>query len=191
MTQPNPMGQRGGIDLTILVDQAQAQRAIRAVALATTPGNYARFHYSFTSPYMRSKAKDRFRSHGDTASGPWAPLRDATEEIRENYGFPGASPINVRTHELESFVTGKPGEVQITPLDAGFFFPARPTSRAIKEKLETAQRGKPGGTPLFGGRQGMGAPTPPRPVAAMDATDLIHTLAALEIFLTAEIGRNM
>lgn len=192
MTRPNPMGQAGGgIDLTIMVQDHEAQRAIAALALATTPANYARFHYAFTSPYMRSKARDRFRTHGDAASGPWAPLRDATEEIRENAGFPGASPINVRTHELESFVTGKPGEVTITPIDAGFFFPNRPTSRAVKEKLQTAQMGKPGGTPLFGGRQGMGAPTPPRPVAAMDATDLIHTLAALEIFLTAEIGRHM
>lgn len=179
------------LDVVITVQDGEVNALMRAADAATTPASFAKFHYAFTSPYMRSKARDRFRSQGDEASGRWAPLRDATEEIRENAGFPGASPINKRTGGLEAYIIGRPGEVTVTPVDSALFFPARPTSRAEVEKLKTAQQGKPGGTPLFGGAQGMGAPTPPRPVAAMDATDLIHTMSALQIHVAAEIAARM
>lgn len=177
------------LDVLITVQDGEAQALMRAATDATTPASFAKFHYAFTSPYMRSKARDRFKSQGDDASGMWAPLRDATEEIRENAGFPGASPINKRTGGLEAYIVGRPGEVTVTPIDSALFFPARPRTKAEVEKLKTAQQGKPGGTPLFG--KSMGAPTPPRPVAAMDATDLIHTMSALQIHIAAEIAARM
>jgi hypothetical protein len=120
--------------------------------------------------YLVQRASDRFTNEGDDASGPWAPLSNATEAIRASRGFPPAHPINVRTHDLQRFILGSAGSV----VGAGtwqFQWPGDPPSGELVDKMETAQLGR------------VNPSTVARPVIALGVRDFNDIMDSLAAFL--------
>lgn len=120
--------------------------------------------------FLVNRANQRFASEGDDAVGPWAPLKTATETIRASLGYPPAHPINVRTHDLQNFLSGAPGNV----VGAGtwqFDWPGDAPSGELEDKMQTAQLGRV--TPN----------TVPRPVIGLGVTDYNEIMDSLAAFL--------
>lgn len=134
-------------------------------------------------PYLRKRAKERFRSEGDDVTGAWVPLASATVNIREGLGFPGAHPINKRTGELENYITAGSfnSGIPLSGVGAMLEFPGRPATGELKKKVETAQ----GGKKASAGQRA----TPARPVLGVNERDLAYTVASLTFFLTGTKGR--
>lgn len=107
--------------------------------------------------FFQQDIENRFSSEGDAKTGAWAPLKPATITIRASEGY-GPGPINVRSGELKSFMSGpypvfvdSPGSVIIdVPGDA---------PPGVEAKFKTAQGGSTN-NPLGYGN------TPARPVLA-------------------------
>jgi hypothetical protein len=118
------------------------------------------------TPYLQNRARARFEMEGDDVSGPWAPLTDATVAIRESAGFPGDHPINVRTGEMERFITGSRPTFAANP-DAMMIFPGQDPVGKTYYKVQVAQKG----TDV--------PPTPARPVIGIDEADLAYVLATI------------
>lgn len=148
------------------------------------PTALAAFLGAHIDPYLRRRAKERFQNEGDEMVGSWLPLASATVTIREASGFPGEHPINVRTGELEDYITGGAANpaLPIPGVGAALDFPGRPATGELKRKVETAQQGKPASA-------GMRA-TPPRPVLAVGMEDLAFTVSSLTFFLSTGRGKQ-
>jgi hypothetical protein len=101
-----------GRNIEIIVDASEVTRTLDILdrRLQVEVGDWMR---GDLHDYLVQRASDRFANEGDDASGPWAPLSNATEAIRASRGFPPAHPINVRTHDLQRFILGSSGNVGI------------------------------------------------------------------------------
>jgi hypothetical protein len=159
---------------------------IGAVDQATSPESLAMFLSEEAQPYFAAEIIDRFAVEGDEKSGDWAPLSEATESIRASLGFPASDPINERTgdllrlvaenYEIEPGLTGAvlqiPGESAMNQCD-------------LRDKLTTAQLGSASNPiPNFG-------PTPPRPVLAVDPSDLEALLLLLRAHITRIVAAGV
>lgn len=136
--------------------------------------------------YFGEQIARRFLTEGDSKSGPWAELSDATQDIRTAMGVPPAHPINIRTallgnrDSLFDFVT-EHYEARAGMEWAEIDIPG--TSDPVQEaKLRTAQQGSTGNPLQYGD-------TPARPVLA-DATeeDLQEVLMLLEGFVMVQVA---
>src|SRR5690242_15334688 len=132
------------MDVEILVDKRQVERYMRAITETLQGNNLMLFHQIATQPILRNRAKDRFAREGDAVSGPWAALRESTQDIREHKGYGPSHPINKRTGELEDYITNGRNQFTYGADFANFFMPGR-GSRTAREKFRTAQQGKPAG----------------------------------------------
>jgi hypothetical protein len=110
---------------------------------------------------MKDRVSDRFNAEGDTTVGAWAPLSEATENIREDLGFPRDHPINERTGSLRHFV--ETSHV-VGPMATGaeLAMPGPFTSQLIETKFRRAQQGK-----ARGGSKDARRTMPRRPVLAI------------------------
>ncbi len=125
-------------------------------------------------PWIRGRAKARFKQEGDDVSGPWAPLKPATQNIRQNHPqgpFGGAHPINKRTGKLEAYITGAPPQIVSHSLGATYTFPGRAPFGELKDKVLTAQTGR--AVPN----------TVARPVMGVNEKDLLAVLTDLSLHL--------
>ncbi len=123
-------------------------------------------------PFIRERARDRFQKEGDDVSGPWAPLKAATQQIRQSQGYGSAHPINRRTGRLEQYIVGSPNRISIHNLGATLTMPGRPPFGELKDKVSTAQGGR--GYPR----------TDPRPVMGMNERDLLAVLTELSLYIS-------
>lgn len=151
------------------IDASDVLRTIDTLdrRLETEVGNWMR---DDLHDHLVARARDRFAGEGDDASGPWAPLQPATEAIRARKGFSPAHPINVRTHDLENFITGNAGSV----IGAGtwiYQWPNDPPDAELHDKLQTAQIGR------------VNPRTVSRPVLALGVTDYNDILDSLAAFI--------
>lgn len=122
-------------------------------------------------PYLQQRAASRFSSEGDDVTGPWEPLKPATEQFRDAQGFGRAHPINHRTGELENYIVGTAGAVIPTANSATLTYPGNPPSgRGLKDKVKRAQQGD--------------QRTVARPVLGVNEADLIFAVAALDTMFT-------
>lgn len=128
----------------------------------------AAFLHGAVGPWVKERASDRFASEGDDVSGQWAPLSSATVEIREKAGFGGDHPINKRTGELEAYITqGQIGVVASPGLGVLKYPDNPPRTKAIREKMKTAQQGRTRPS------------TVARPVLGLNERDLAQVLTML------------
>ena len=157
----------------VTVDTDDVERMLMGVNSFLEPYSLMGFLTETVSPYIRGRAKARFASEGDDASGKWAPLHPVTMEIRARSNLPIAPdhPINRRTGDLEAYITGSPDSVEaLGGQGAQLTFPGvGTTDAAMQQKVETAQIGR--NKPQTG----------PRPVLAFGMTDLAYVIGAIGI----------
>lgn len=134
--------------------------------------------------YMTDEIVDRFAYEGDNKSGDWAPLAETTRRIREELGFPGSNPINERTGELLDFVMNSREHVAGTDW-AMMQIPGDPGQSELERKLRHAQQGA-ADNPRF-----PGSVTPPRPVLAVDPTDMEILLKMLEMHVMESVAAGL
>lgn len=171
-----------GLNVQVEVDPFVTQRMLSYTMSAVSGPSLARFLEEDAHEYFREEIERRFASEGDRKSGAWAPLHDATVDIRRALGYPGSSPINRRTDELYDFVTTS-NDISAGSDWAQMDLPGTPPNEVVRQKLETAQRGSDNNPLGYG-------PTTTRPVLAVDQTDMAELLIALEAHIIYEvIGR--
>lgn len=140
------------------------------------PAHMAEFLGYNITPYIQGRVQRRFEMEGDDVSGPWAPLADATVRMREDAGFPGEHPINVRTGELERYISDSTPALVAEPY-AMLIYPGRDPGGEMGAKMRTAQSGSDNPS------------APARPVIGLDEADLTYVLTAvaLEISLGMQV----
>src|SRR4051812_39482393 len=95
----------------IVVDDKDVVHLFDSFERAVTTVSLERLLSGGIADALRWRAQNRFTTEGDSASGKWAALRPATEDIREFLGYPRAHPINKRSGELRTFVGQNHGAV--------------------------------------------------------------------------------
>ena len=169
----------GFIDFNIVGNRQGVQAMLAHLDSALSPSVMATFLGVKVGTYLKQRASQRFGNEGDDAVGPWAPLEQSTQLIRASGPWqvgPG-SPINKRTGELESYITGSEILAWGTPLGAVVKYPAKvPSSKGIREKMRTAQAGR------------AKPKTVPRPVLGMNERDLAYVLASLAFHVKTHRG---
>lgn len=148
---------------------------LRRLDTALNPAGIAGFLGGEVDPYLRKRMKDRFLNEGDDVVGGWAPLSLATQDIRSDAGYGAAHPINVRTGEMEDYITNSPHNLQVEPWGASLTLPGKPPTGEMKDKVERAQ---------FGDNA-----APPRPVLGMNERDLAFVLLGLGGWIKKSVGR--
>lgn len=165
----------GFIDFEIVGNRRGVQAMLNSIDSALSPAGLASFLGIAVGPWVKERAADRFANEGDDVTGKWAPLKETTIEWRERYGFEGAHPINKRTGELEEYITQ--GQVGVTagPGVAVLTYPKNPpTGKALRQKMETAQRGR------------TRPATVARPVLGLNERDLAQVLTMLAFHVQAQ-----
>lgn len=173
-----------GIDVQFIADDKGVAQLLRRLDTGFSSVAMAAFLGTTVGPWLQQRAKDRFQNEGDDVSGKWKGLETSTQEIRRNgpWNVGPAHPINVRTHEMENYVTGSAGDaIPLGPI-AQLTFPdtRRGGGAELGKKMKTAQKGAK--------QRGM-KPTPARPVIGLGVQDLTFTLAALQ-FYTKKVGKG-
>lgn len=161
--------------MTIAVDAAHVELAVERVTDFFSPVRLGAWLKNDVAEWFQTRARARFDSEGDTASGRWQPLTFSTRQIRKSKGFSPSHPINQRTRALYAFVTNSKGDFSPT-LDGGtLLWPGAVTgARETERKFEVAQQGTDD-NPMFANA----APTPARPVVAWDETDLVGIMLSM------------
>jgi hypothetical protein len=164
----------GFLEIQMGGNPKEVNRMLNYLATVLSPIGMSVFMATSVGPWLRSRAQDRFFEEGDSAVGKWAPLADATREVRGRLGVGDANPINRRTGELEQYITQSRWMITATPLGVVLQYPSEPPSdRALREKMRTAQEGR--SKPF----------TVPRPVLGMDEADLAYVLTSLAFLIQA------
>ena len=166
-----------GVNVLIIGDDVAVSAMLTRMDTALNPIAIGEFLGITVDPYIRKRAKSRFASEGDDVTGAWAPLADTTQDFRKNQGFGPDHPINIRTGELENYITGTPGGVVANASGALLTSPGNPPSveMGLETKVKTAQGGKTYPS------------TPARPVMGVNEQDLSTVLTALTEFVIERV----
>jgi hypothetical protein len=157
----------GLVSIFVVVDQAGVQAMLLRLQDALSPTGVGQFLATAVDPILRNRAIERFRAEGDDAVGQWLPLAAYTQSVRASMGYGPAHPINRRTGRLENYITQTPSNVQMFAGGARLEYPGTPASGTTADKVRTAQVGTANPN------------TPPRPVLAVNHTDLELVLLGL------------
>lgn len=169
----------GLVDVQVFGDSSDVQRVLKRLDTGFSVLGMAGFLHTTVGPYLQQRAKRRFDTEGDDVSGKWTPLTHQTRAIRAKgpWNVGPAHPINVRTHEMEQYVTGSMGDAVPVGFMAVLTFPDPGTlkGRELRQKVEHAQIGAKPGRRSHNG-------TPPRPVLGLNSTDLVFVIGALNFY---------
>ena len=163
----------GMMEVQIEGDDTQVRSILQHLDSTLNPFIMAPWMEQTLTPWFQERGRMRFQEEGDDASGKWLPLKPATHKFRIQAQVGAAHPINRRTGELENYITnGAPGFAHPNTLGVTFTFPGKPPIGELKDKVETAQRGRdyPG--------------TDPRPVLAINERDLLAVMTDLALYLS-------
>lgn len=168
----------GEVSLDYKIEQETVYALLDRVDIGFSSKAWAAFLVATMAPHLQQRASARFAGHGDDVVGQWAPLKASTERFRTQQGFPAARPINHRTGELERLLTQGMNFISapVGPV-AELTFPNLPSGE-LRDKLETAQKGKAKPS------------TVPRPVIGLGHTDLMFLLAAMGVYARKVTGDN-
>lgn len=165
-------------------DPTAVGRVLDKVNEAVTGGSLMTFLELAANPYMTDEIVERFAYYGDDKSGNWAPLSDATVQIREALGYDGTDPINEREGDLLDFVVHS--RVWAGGNDwAMFTMPGDPPSFELEQKLQHAQMGSSDNALI------PGAVTPPRPVLATGESDMATLLVMLQEYIITRVAAGI
>lgn len=158
------------VDVDFIISDQDVQKVLTTMAFTTSAVGLSLFMRGSTHKYLAQQAEKRFAQEGDSASGKWAPLREATQNWRRYYGFGENHPINRRTGALEAYITRGGPEVFEEPSGATLMFPGPTNNTFLTEKMRRAQAGD--------------STTVARPVLGFDTNDVAAILVSLSIFVT-------
>lgn len=161
------------------IDTHSVELTLERLDTALSPGGIAAFLKGAVEPYIKERAQSRFDSEGDDVSGKWQPLSPATQDIRSRgeWSVGAAHPINVRTTELERYITKSQGLVAPNALGATLTYPGSPPGTSgLTEKMRTAQQGR------------SNPRTPPRPVIGVNEQDLAVAVEMLVFHVNEAIA---
>lgn len=163
------------VEYMVEIDATDVDRVVRQVEMSVSGPSLESWLRGDATDFFHNDIESRFYEEGDVKSGFWAPLSEATINIRRELGF-GAEPINRRTDEMFDFLTSDYPTHQ-GDVFASMDVPGKPNDPVTEQKLETAQRGRAGNPiPEFGF-------TPPRPVLAVSEMDLAKLLESLQVHI--------
>lgn len=165
------------VSIDFIGDDKGVQQLLRRMEVGFSTLGMAAFLGTTVGPWLQQRAKDRFQNQGDDVVGHWKTLELSTQDIRRNgpWNVGPAHPINVRTHEMENYVTGSAGDaIPVGPI-AQLTFPDRNRggSKELQKKMKTAQKGA---------KQKGFKNTPARPVIGLGVQDLTFTMAMLHLY---------
>lgn len=160
----------------VRVDSVETLKLIDKTMEAVGPASLAIFLDATVQPYFAQEIIDRFAVEGDEKSGSWAPLSDATNDIRERLGYPPEHPILERSGDLLHALVEKYDLTLMEPSGAMLMIPGN-LDLETETKLQAAQVGVPEGQNEYYG------PTPARPVLAVDPTDLASIVGMLQWYI--------
>ena len=166
------------ISFDYVIDERSVESKLWALDTALNPIAIAGFLGAQVDPYIRTRARQRFRDEGDDVTGKWAPLQEATWNWRMNDGYPPEHPINKRTGELEDYVTQSPHDLHYHTIGAVLTMPGIRPSGELKDKVTTAQSGRADPN------------TRPRPVIGMNERDLTAVMTMLFLYVAAASKRR-
>lgn len=167
------------ISFDYVISEKDVQSKLWALDTALNPFAIARFLGAEVDPYIRTRARQRFRDEGDDVTGKWEPLHEATWNWRMNEGYPPEHPINKRTGELETYITDSPHNINVNTLGAVLVMPGHPPTGELKDKVSTAQTGR------------VDPNTRPRPVIGMNEQDLTAVMTMLFLYIAKASQRRM
>lgn len=173
------------IVLDIDVESFEVEMLLAHLDRAISGPSLLAFLETDAAEFFRTNIIERFDEEGDALSGFWAPLSDATIDIKRALPDLAASPetINVRTGEMFRALT----EDYDTSFGADWATLSVPgdVDALTERKIRTAQMGSTDNPLGYG-------PTPPRPVLATSEMQLGIILEKLEYhivdFLTGSIA---
>jgi len=169
---------RAFLDVDIRGDEKSVLAMLRHLDTCFSIQGMTAFLSLDVTPWLQERARNRFASGGDDASGPWAPLRPATVEIRaggiargEWAGISPTHPINKRTGLMEDYITKGAGEVVASGASTALYFPRQTisTKAGMDKKIKRAQVGD--------------SRTTKRPVLAVGEPDLVTVVQQLAYFI--------
>lgn len=173
-----PKAARAFIHLQLIGDERGVLKMLAYLDTCFSPAGMTAFLGGDVAPWLRARASNRFSQGGDDASGPWAPLRPATVEIRaggiSRGEWPGISPthpINKRTGLMEDYITKGAGEIVSSIGGTALYFPKRTigVKQGMDKKIKRAQVGD--------------SRTKSRPVLAVGEPDLVTVVQSLAYFI--------
>lgn len=174
------------MNASVYVDSSEVQHAIDAVLAAVSPAGLSSFMVQYVGPYLQDQIVDRFAEHGGgVIGGSWPPLEQSTEMIRHAMGYFDDEAINERTGELLHHLLTN--EIIVSGLGAEIIVPENTSDTELQKKLRTAQMGHVQGP----NEMLPGAITPPRPVLAIDATDLASVMIMLQTHIAMYASNQM
>ena len=155
-----------------VVSERDLQAQLWALDTALNPVAIAGFLGAEVDPYIRKRAQQRFAGEGDDVVGKWAPLHEATQNIRESMGYGASGPINRREDELMHYVVDSPHRINVHTLGATLIMPGYPPKGELRDKVTTAQAGR------------VKPKTVARPVIGINERDLTAVLTMLFLYIS-------
>lgn len=171
------MASSGTVTFQAVADADHLLEMLDILDTALNPAAIATMLGAEVGPYLRQRAKNRFRNEGDDVVGQWSPLRPATQTIRASQGFGPDHPINRRTGALERYITQSPDAISLASWGATLRYPAQYPRGELRDKVTTAQKGR------------VKPNTVPRPVIGLNSRDLEFVLVAIAWHMTGKKGR--
>lgn len=165
-------------------DEVKLQKLLDHIRDRLSPQGLTQYMRADIYQAMRERVEDRFDGEGDSTVGIWAPLSEATENIREALGFPPDHPINVRTGSLKRFVETSH---LATPMATGaeLAMPGPFSSELIETKFRRAQQGK-----ARGGSKEAKRKITPRPVLAIGQAEYDIVNMRIKHFVDRTLAGN-
>ncbi len=154
------MGAGGYVVIEVTIETQDLEGVLRRLEGVMSVQGQAEFLQGSALPHLQRRASDRFSNEGDDVTGAWAPLSPATLEWRTALGYDAFAQINLRSGDLQRWVTSGSGRFEREGGDVTLAYPGDQPSGTLREAVEGAQRGQ------------KGSPSqPPRPVLGLGTQD--------------------
>lgn len=155
--------------ISVAVDSKHTESLLIELRARTSAPGVRAFLKQVMHPYLVTKIGQRFQAQGDSASGKWVELAQATGMIRQAQGYSPWRPINIRSGGLlTSLVTSHYVRGDTLSIPGLMSWP-------LLQKLMTAQLGNSGDTNR--------RPAPPRPVLAVGGTEALFLVKSFDNWL--------